>query len=131
MSIYRGVFWITDIDNIYGSGLYFRIPCDINGSTDFEISEQVSAKNAVNYNHKRLWETLPKKTTAGKSFDYYSRGRVEIRNATAIVYHSPYIPQDVLKKWVIEKFGLSVQNGIRKIRLVADGSEHYRCHYDR
>lgn len=128
--LYRGIFWITDTDNIYGSDLYFRIPCDKNGTTDFEIPVETSAKNADNYNHKKLWNSLPKRTTGGKPFDYYPRGRVEIKNGMAIVYHSPYIPQDELKKWLIDKFNLTACNGIRKIRLIADGSEHYRCYLD-
>ncbi|MCM1507682.1 MAG: hypothetical protein NC177_11190 [Ruminococcus flavefaciens] len=128
--LYRGIFWIKDIDRIYDSGLYFRIPCDKNGLTEYEIPSEVSAKNAPDYNHKKLWESLPKKITAGKPFDFYPRGRIEIRNTKAFVYHSPHIPQDVLKKWVAEKFNLTESNGIRKIRLIADGSNHYRCWLD-
>ena len=87
----------------------------------------MSAKSSGNYNHKKVWDSLPKRITAGKSFDYFPRGRVEINLGTAIIFHSPYIPQDELKKWLIEKFNLTSLNGIRKIRLVADNSVHYKC----
>lgn len=131
--LYRGIFWIIDIDDIYSSDLYFHIPCDRNGDindSDFGISPRMSSKSDDNYNHKKVWATLPKKMTNGKPFDYYPRGRVEINNGVAIIYHSPYIPQDELKKWVIEKFNLTTLNGIRKIKLIADNSSHYRCYLD-
>ncbi|MDE6500500.1 MAG: hypothetical protein K2L10_00205 [Ruminococcus sp.] len=131
--LYKGIFWITDIDNVYSSDLYFLIPCDINGNindSDFEILSTMSAEHSDNYNHKKVWNTLPKKTTHGKSFDYYPRGRTEIKNGIAVIYHSPYIPQDDLKNWLIEKFNLTSSNGIKKIRLVADGSNHYKCWLD-
>ena len=129
--LYRGIFWITDTDNLYASAIYFQIPCDCNGNISgavFEIPENMSAKNTDNYNHKKVWNSLPKKITHGKPFDYIPRGRIEIRNGTAIVYHSPYIPQNELKNLLIEKFNLTASNGIRKIRLVADNSSHYRCY---
>lgn len=128
--LYRGIFWIPDTDNIYDSDLYFRIPCDEYGLTCSEIPVEISSKSADNYNHKKLWNSLPKKLTGGKPFDYYPRGRVEIKNRMALVYHSGYIPQDMLKVWLIEKFNLTVANGIRKIRLIADNSGHYRCYLD-
>ena len=75
--LYRGIFWITDTDNLYDSAIYFQIPCDCNGNitADFEISPLMTSKNTDNYNHKKVWETLPKKSTAGKPFDYYPRCR--------------------------------------------------------
>lgn len=131
--LYRGIFWITDIDDIYSSDLYFRIPCDRNGNindSDFEISPLMSSEYSENYNHKKVWNSLPKKITHAKTFDYYPRGRVEIRNGSAFVYYSPYIPQDGLKNWLTDKFNLTASNGIIKIRFVADGSSHYRCYMD-
>lgn len=128
----RGIFWIPDIDNIEGSNLYFQIPCDSDGniSSDFKISVDMSSKNTDNYNHKNLWATLPKKNTEGKPFDYYPRGRIEINRGIATIYHSPYIPQDELKAWAIDKFNLTKHNGIKKVKMVADGSSHYRCYLD-
>lgn len=129
--LYRGIFWITDIDDIYGSGLYFLIPCDSNGNiSDFEIPPHMSSESTDNYNHKKVRNSLPKKITGGKPFDYYPRGRVEVRNGSAVVYYSPYIPQNDLKNILTDKFSLTASNGIKKVRFIADGSEHYRCFYD-
>lgn len=132
-NLYRGIFWIKDIDNIEQSDLYFQIPCDSNGNIndpEFSMSDLQSSKGKDNYNHKRVWNSLDRKYTDNKPFDYYPRGRVEISNGKATIYASPHIPQEKLKNWVIDKFNLTSYNGIRKIRMVADGSEHYRCYLD-
>lgn len=130
-NLYRGIFWIPDIDDIYSSYLYFQIPCDENGDIhNFEISPLMSSMGADNYNHKKVWNSLPKRITNGKPFDYYPRGRVEIKHGSAVVYYSPYIPQEDLKGWLIDKFNLTASNGIKKIRFIADNSNHYRCYLD-
>ncbi|MBO7212289.1 MAG: hypothetical protein J6V44_14985 [Methanobrevibacter sp.] len=131
--LYRGIFWITDIDDLYNSKLYFQIPCDENGDIsdiDFTISDKMSSTGSNNYNHKRVWNSLSHKETKGKPFDYYPRGRVEISNGIAKVYHSPYIDQNKLKSWVTDRFNLTSANGIKKVKMIADGSNHYRCYLD-
>ena len=133
-SLYRGIFWIKDIDDVYNSGLYFTIPCDGNGDIndpDFHINDLSSSTGGDNYNHKRLWSTLDKSLTDGKGFNYYPRGRVEISNGVAKVFYSPYIPQDDLKDFIEDKFNLTKSNGIKKIKMIPDGSNHYHCYLDR
>ena len=131
-TLYRGIFWIRDIDNINDTDLYFQIPCDSNGEIDsnFQISPQLSSKDTQNYNHKNLWNSLPKKITNNLSFDYYPRGRVEVHNGVATIYCSPYIATEELKDWIIDKFNLNNHNGIKKIKMIADGSNHYHCYLD-
>lgn len=130
--LYRGIFWIKDIDNIDKSDLYFQIPCNSDGTNDsnFKIDLDKSSKNTDNYNHKKLWQTLSSKETNNKPFDYYPRGRVEISNNKAVIYCSPWLDSEEIKKWVIDKFNLTNHNGIKKIRVIYDYSEHYRCHLD-
>ena len=131
--LYRGIFWIPDIDNVESSELYFTIPCDMNGyinDPEFQISDIVSSTGSDNYNHKKLWRSLGNKYTNGKDFSYYPRGRVEISNGIAKVFHSPHIPQEDLKRFVVDKFNLTSSNGIKKIKMIADGSDHYRCYLD-
>lgn len=132
-NLYRGIFWITDINNIENSKLYFQIPCDSNGNINddtFNINADMSSKGNDNYNHKNVWNTLDKKYTHNKAFNYYPRGRIEINNGKAIIYVSPHIATDELKDWVIDKFNLTSFNGINKVRIIADGSEHYKCYLD-
>ena len=133
VQLYRGIFWITDIDDIESSKLFFTIPCNVDGDIndpEFHINQAMSSTGSDNYNHKRVWACLSKRETSGKPFDYYPRGRVEISNGIAKVYHSPHIPQDELREFVIDKFHLTKSNGIKKIKMIADGSDHYRCYLD-
>lgn len=133
VKLYRGIFWIPDVDDVQSSDLYFTIPCDMNGDIDdpeFQIPQTMSSTGSDNYNHKRVWNQLPSKLTHNKPFDYYPRGRVEISNGVAKVFHSPYIPQEELKDFVIDKFNLTKHNGIKKIKMIADGSDHYKCYLD-
>lgn len=132
-SMYRGIFWIKDIDDIPGSGLYFTIPCDSNGcinDTEFQINNLSSSTGGDNYNHKRLWSTLDKSLTDGKPFNYYPRGRVEISNGIVKVFYSPYLDSNDLRDWVEDVFNLTKSNGIKKIKMIPDGSNHYRCYLD-
>lgn len=131
-NLYRGIFWIKDVDDIESSDLYFQIPCDLDGniSSDFHISPQLSSKDTTNYNHKNLWNSLSKKMTDGKEYNYYPRGRVEIHNGIATIYCSPYIATNELKSWLVNKFNLTSHNGIKKVKMIADGSNHYRCYLD-
>lgn len=133
VQLYRGIFWITDVDNITSSNLYFTIPCDAFGCIDdpeFHIQDSMSSTGSDNYNHQRVWNSLERRYTKGKPFNYYPRGRVEISNGIAKVFHSPRIPQDELRQFVIDKFNLTQHNGIKKIKMIADGSDHYRCYLD-
>lgn len=132
MQLYRGIFWIKDIDDLYNTNVCFQIPCDSNGNIDpdFEISTTISSTNATNYNPQRVWNTLDKKYTDNKAYNYYPRGRIEIHNGIATIYASPYIDRNNIIEWTTDKFNLTKHNGIKKVRFIADGSEHYKCHFD-
>ena len=129
--LYKGVFWITDLENMGENDLFFKIPVDSQGVIDPSVDRMsLNSKNNDNYNHKRLWERLGSKVTHGKEFDHFPRGRVEIANEKAIIYASPYICTEDIIDWIIDKFNLTEQNGIKSIRVVPDNSSHYKCHLD-
>lgn len=128
IELYKGIFWITELEPI-NSNLYFLIPCDMYGNIE-DYNLDYTAKTGTTYNHEKTWNKLPSKITNNKPYNYYPRGRVEINNRKAIIYCSPYIANNELKEWVIDKFNLYKYNGIEKIRIVADGSEHYKCYLD-
>ena len=133
VQLYRGIFWILDVNNVRSSNLYFTIPCDVFGDIndpEFHIPDSMSSTGSDNYNHQRVWNSLDRRYTKGKHFNYYPRGRVEISNGVAKVFHSPRIPQDELRQFVIDKFNLTQHSGIKKIKMIADGSDHYKCHLD-
>lgn len=122
MALYKGVFWITkERDERY----LFRIPCDTQGNIVGSSDYPLCSKDGTNYNHKLLWEMLPKSLTANKPFDYYPRGRVEIRNEKAIVYLNPDINTAATQQFIVSQFGLVESNGITSVRFVSDGSRHY------
>ena len=125
----KGIFWINDTDDIGASELFFTIPCDSDGNViDFDIA--FSSKSGDNFNHKNTWNTLDKKLTNNKKYDYYPRGRVEISNGKATIYANPNIANDDLKEWCIDKFNLYDSNGIKKVIIKPDHSKHYKCYLD-
>lgn len=129
-NLYKGIFWIKDIDNISDSDLYFQISCNSDGTINDYINLDYSSKDGNNFNHKNTWNKLSKRETDNKSFDYYPRGRVEINNSKAIIYCNPNIANDELKNWCIDKFNLNKYNGINKVTINADYSNHYKCYLD-
>lgn len=124
----KGIFWIKDINNIADSAIYFDIPCDSEGVP--ETTSDLNAKSGITYNHEKTWSGLGKRITDGERFDYYPRGRVEINRGVATIYANPNIPQEELREWAIQVFNLTTQNGINSIRVIADGSDHYKCYLD-
>lgn len=77
------------------------------------------------YNHKRTWEMLPHKVTRGKAFDYYPRGRVELKNGKVTIWLNHNISDliDVIKS----EYRL---NSLSSVKVRVDGSLHYKCHFD-
>ncbi len=123
MNLCKGVFWMTEEN---AEMLAFPIPCDTNGTIIGQTKCPLNSKTGTNYNHRLLWESLSRGITGGKPFDYYPRGRVEIRNAKASVYLNPDINTYEIQSLTIQKFGLTADNGIKSVRFISDGSNHYR-----
>lgn len=126
--LYKGIFWIKDLEDIDNNELYFQVPCDTYGNIDSNI--ELNSKSGKSFNHEKTWSKLSSKYTDNQPYNYYPRGRVEISNGVATIYCSPYICTDELKKWITSKYNLNSHNGIKKIKLVADGSNHYKCYLD-
>ena len=113
-----------DISDMHAAGYYV----DKFGRmySEHTVSALILTLTGSNYNHRLLWESLPKSITCGKPFDYFPRGRVEIRNSKAIVYLNPDINIKEIQAYVVETFGLLDKNGIKSVRFVSDGSNHYK-----
>ena len=129
--LYKGIFLVKDIDNISGSQLYFQIPCDSNGNVTSDNTIEYSSKSGKSFNHERTWGLLTKSETDNKPFNHYPRGRVEIKNGKAIIYCNQNIATDELKNWCADKFNLTNHNGIAKILVKVDNSDHYKCYLDK
>lgn len=70
MTAKRGLFWYVD-----GELLCFPVSGD--------------EADTVSNNHRRFWKTLPHSLTGGMSYNYFPRGRVELRHGKALVYLHP------------------------------------------
>jgi hypothetical protein len=128
----KGIFWIKNLDNIDSNkNLCFTIPSDINGNTLIDIDGNYISKNGETFNHEKTWSQLPKDITEGKPFNYFPRGRVEINNGKAIIYLNPNINDEEVKEFIINEFNLYPHNGIKSVRMISDGSEHYKCYLDK
>ena len=128
--LYKGVFWIKNISDIAASSVCVLGECDKDGNLTNDIDSNMLSKKGDNFNHKKVWKCLDKYDTDNKPYDYYPRGRVEIRKGAAIIYVNPNLLNPLLKEWVITRFGLTVDNGIKRVLLKVDGSEHYKCYLD-
>ena len=121
----RGVFWVTDIKN--AEMIIISASCDTKGNFTESIPQEYLSKNGDEFNYRRVWETLHN----NKNFDYYPRGRVQIRNNKAIIFCSLHICTDHIIDEIKQKFGLDQSNGIVSVKVIADGSEHYKCNLER
>ena len=126
----KGVFWIKDPDNP-NDELTFPIPSGLDGETLDSSSVIASgmADSGMTYNHRRIWDALPDGMTDGKPFDYYPRGRVEIRNGKARIFANPLLGNDACMRVIENAFGLNGA-GLDSVEFISDGSDHYKSHFD-
>lgn len=100
----RGLFWYVD-----GELLCFPVSGDV--------------VDAVSNNHRRFWETLPHSLTGGMPYNYYPRGRVELRCEKAMVYLHPTLCTPEIFARIRQAFSLPDE---MQVSFKADGSRHYR-----
>lgn len=117
----KGIFWIKDDENL--QIIKITAKCEISGEPILN-TVRFSSKSGGNFNHKAEWEKLSKSETGGLPYNYYPRGRVEIKNGKITIYLNPDINRREILNLIIEEFGLESVQG--KIRTVSDGSYHYK-----
>ena len=127
--LYRGIFWIKDIESY--AAVVIKVECNSDGFFIVVPDFELLAKSGTEFNHQSAWSTLPKRETGNKPYNYYPRGRVEIRNGKAVIYANGNIADEKLLKWAINEFNLIKENGIEKVEIKADMSNHYLCYLDR
>ena len=115
--MYKGIFWLAG-----GKLLTVKVLCDGNGAP-LEAAD-FSAKSGENFNHRAEWARLPRSVTGGLPFDYWPRGRVEIKRGRATIFLHPSLNQEPVLRLIRSAFQLDVEI---PIRAVSDGSAHYRC----
>ena len=116
---FKGIFWIKPD----GELLVLKVKCDSFGNLLQDIPPDMLSKSGENFNHKNAWSNLPKSVTDNKEYNFYPRGRAEIRNGKAIIFTN-YITEE-LKSKIIDAFYLSAGNGIEQVIFKTDKSAHY------
>ena len=116
----RGVFWVTDIEK--AELIIAAAECDTEGRFITLPAPEMLADSGCEFNHKRVWEALKRR----ESYNFYPRGRVQIRRGKAVIYCNPVLCREGIIGRVTAAFGLCAGNRIRSVRVVADGSEHYK-----
>ena len=126
IKIYKGIFWYNPTKKKL---IVKKVKCNSDGVALEHV--EYSSKSGNNFNHKAEWSKLPKSVTNGQPYNYYPRGRVEIKNHKAKVYlnpilictiptpKKPFCPISLIEK----EFGL----GLKTIRadIIPDNSKHY------
>lgn len=118
----KGIFWCIDSDTEAPVLITVSVACDKNG--DSKELVRFSSKSGNNFNHRLEWERLDRSITAGHLFNYYPRGRVEIKSGKAVVFLNPIINKKCIVNKVINEFGLMNEELI-SVNIKSDGSNHY------
>lgn len=130
----KGIFWFTcsfteenECDFSETELIALPIPCDSNGHP--AETWQFNSKNGTSFTHKATWRQLvhSRKDLRKFPWNYFPRGRVEIRNHKAMIFVNPNIIKcDSYQQRIIEEFHL---RNI-KVKVLVDNSVHYYCHAD-
>lgn len=126
--MYKGIFWcyLTCFDDdMFGVAvLPVKVKCDLSGSALEDV--EFSSKSGDNFNHEIEWE---KRKDSARIFrrhpyNYYPRGRVEIKNGKIKIFANPVIMEepDAMES-IIKAFELEEVKNM--IFWIADGSKHY------
>lgn len=120
----KGLFWVID-DNDERFMLIYAAACDENGER-FCALPVYNSKNGNSFSHERSWRETAKEQPNkinSKPWNYFPRGRVEIKNGEAKVYFNPS-----LIEW--KDFEISVMRHFElesiQTEFLPDFSNHYK-----
>lgn len=119
----KGIFWCANFDTECPALITVSAACDKNGDSKEPV--RFSSKSGNNFNHRPEWERLDRSITAGRPFNYYPRGRVEIKNGKATVFLNPAINKECIVRRIMDAFEL-MTGELNCINIKSDGSSHYR-----
>ena len=119
----KGIFWCANFDTECPELITVSAACDKNGDSKEPV--RFSSKSGNNFNHRLEWERLDRSITAGRPFNYYPRGRVEIKNGKATVFLNPAINKECIVRRIMDAFEL-MTGELNCINIKSDGSSHYR-----
>ena len=119
MNLYKGIFWYNPLEEKI---IVRKVACDHNGTALEKV--EYSSKSGNNFNHKAEWAKFPREVTGGHPYNYYPRGRVEVKKNKATVYFNPVLNEPCAMDLIDTEFGLN--KGTILVRMIADRSEHYQ-----
>lgn len=124
----KGLFWVIGEAGTRQL-LTFSVECDENGAL---CDEQIpyNSRKGDSYVHRQSWALAAQKyprEIRNKPWNHFPRGRVEISNGKATVFHNP-----ALEAWTEFQASVMHEFEIENIpaRFVPDGSKHYRFSED-
>ena len=112
----KGIFWLVEDEFVCVS-----VECDANGNAT-EPAE-FSSKSGENFNHRIEWEKIPREIKRGKAYNYYSRGRVEVKNGKATLWIAPEFNDPLTIERIKLMFGLIGDSVTVEVKV--DSSPHY------
>ena len=122
----KGVFWVVRGD-ANTKLISVSVCCDKDGNPLEDVP--MSSKSGTNFNHKQEWsllDILEHREAKGKPFDYYPRGRVEIKSGKVTIFLNPDINTESVIGLVKKQFELGDDPEIKSITVKSDGSRHYK-----
>jgi hypothetical protein len=121
--MYRGLFWIPNEVRT----ITFKIQCDVNG-TPVDADLNYNSRRGDSFTHKATWKEAAQNESRGirsKPWNYFPRGRVEIKQGKATVYYNPTLGSPEFETKIREEFALA--DDLLTIRFVPDHSSHYKA----
>jgi hypothetical protein len=133
-----GIFWVfTDARDFEEYTLYSISGHTIGSTAPVGCDDmQFDSEIPRSFNHRLMWEEGETKGNphmkqyTGKPYNHYPRGRVELKDDRATIFLSPHIighlnvMEDIKKRFNLSPYKIS------DVRVVADGSDHYKCWMD-
>ena len=122
----KGLFWCTNKYSDPPVFITISVECDAIGNS-LESTVLFTSKSGANFNHAAEWQRLPKEVTQGKPYNYYPRGRVEVRDGKVTIFLNPVLNEERIVQAIKDAFDLKEGGDIKSIRVISDGSRHYQC----
>lgn len=129
--MFKGIFWcyVICFDNdMYTHNLItVNVRCDRDGHPLEKVN--YSSKSGDNFNHKTEWNKISEINRNKRPYNYYPRGRVEIKKGKIKIYANPEIICDEEARGLIVKT-FELKEWENEIKWIADNSRHYQYDID-
>lgn len=133
----QGIFWFTcsfageeeRCDFSETELLALAVPCGEVCTEALPEGFVFNSRKGDAFTHRKTWAVLTKKRKDLRRYawNYFPRGRVEIRHGKAVIFMNPCILScEHFQEKLVERFHLEGM----KVQVAADCSRHYHCHGD-